>query len=345
LRLRPIGQAVTGPNDPRFFEAQDPALQLRPDPSRRSAVTFTSGGQRVAAHLYRPPGAGEDERTPALVVPGPISSVKEETVPHYAERLADAGYTVLTFDPRHLGESEGEPRGHYDPSLVIEDTVNAVGYLLTRDDIDGDAVGLVGVCFGGGLAISAAARDKRVRAVASVVGGYAIGASFQLLMGAEGFAAYLRKVNDLVQRERETGEVQYVPTIAHALSDEVPVAFMAGEEAFAYYYRLHRSDAPTWNPRTTAAGLEPYYAYSTLPHVPLVAPAPLLVVHGTQDLFCFPDFAQAVFDAAIGPKELVWIEAHNHVEFYDQDPYVTQAADAVVDWLAQHLPARSAQPA
>jgi fermentation-respiration switch protein FrsA (DUF1100 family) len=278
-------------------------------------------------------------------VPGPISSVKEETVPHYAERLANAGYTVLTFDPRHLGESEGEPRGHYDPNLVIEDTTNAVGYLLSRDDVDPEAIGLVGVCFGGGLAISAAARDKRVRAVASVVGGYAIGASFQLLLGADGFAAYLRRVNDLVQHERETGRVAYVPTIAQGLSEDVPVAFMAGAEAYAYYDRQHRTIASNWNSQTTARGLEPYYAYSTLPHVPLVAPAPLLVVHGTRDLFCFPDFAQRVYDAAAGPRELVWIDAHNHVEFYDQDPYVTQAVDAVIAWLAEHMPAQTPQSA
>jgi hypothetical protein len=35
----------------------------------------------------------------------------------------------------------------------------------------------------------------------------------------------------------------------------------------------------------------------------------------------------------------VWIDAHNHVEFYDQDPYVSEAAAVVIDWLAECLPA------
>jgi predicted alpha/beta hydrolase len=43
------------------------------------------------------------EPTPVMALCGPISSVKEQTVPHYAERLADAGYTALTFDPRGFG--------------------------------------------------------------------------------------------------------------------------------------------------------------------------------------------------------------------------------------------------
>ena len=35
------------------------------------------------------------QRTPAVALCGPVSSVKEQTVPHYAQRLADAGYTAL----------------------------------------------------------------------------------------------------------------------------------------------------------------------------------------------------------------------------------------------------------
>lgn len=339
IRIRPIQQALQDPGDPRYFEAERPELALRPDPARRSRVSFQSGGLELAGHLYRPPGVAEDVRTAALVLLGPISSVKEITVPHYAERLADAGYTVLTFDPRFLGESRGEPRGHYDPNLVIEDFVAAISYLVTRSDVDPDRIGVMGVCFGGGLAISAAARDRRVRAVASVAGAYAIGASFQLLLGPEKFAAYQREINDLVQHERETGETAYVPTIAKELDEDVPVAFMYGEEPFHYYDTHARPEAPTWNPQTTAAGMEPYFAYSTLPGASLLAPTPLLIVHGSRDDFCFPDFAQATYDASSGPKELVWIDAHNHVEFYDQDPYVSQAAAVVIDWLAEHLPA------
>jgi fermentation-respiration switch protein FrsA (DUF1100 family) len=103
----------------------------------------------LAGHLYRPPGLSESERTPAVALCGPFSSVKEQTLPHDAERLADAGYTSLTFDPRSLGESEGESRSHHDPNLVIEDYASAVSHLMTRDDVDPDRVAVVGVCMGG----------------------------------------------------------------------------------------------------------------------------------------------------------------------------------------------------
>jgi uncharacterized protein len=192
---------------------------------------------------------------------------------------------------------------------------------------------------GGGYAVSTGARDKRVKAVASVAGGYNIGGTFQQFLGVDGFAQYYRKVNDLVTQQYRTGEVAYIPTIAQGLSDEVPVAAMPNPEAYSYYDRTSRADAPNWSRRMTAASLEPYFIYNSVGHAPLVAPAPLLIIHGTKDLALLPEYAQQVYDAAIGPKELVWIETHNHIELYDQNPYVSQACARVVAWLDSYLKA------
>ena len=179
---------------------------------------------------------------------GPSSSVKEQTLPHYAERFADAGYTVLTFDPRTFGESEGEPRCYYDPAQIVGDYANAVSYLLGRDDVDRGRVALVGVCMGGGYAVSTAARDKRVAAVASIAGGFDIAGTFLANLGTEGFAGFMRQINDLATREYETGEVQYLPAIAPDLSGGL--AFMPNPEAFSYYARTsHRRRPDLGEPR------------------------------------------------------------------------------------------------
>jgi uncharacterized protein len=324
-------------DEARYFLPEDPDDLLTADPARRSPVSFRSGDLTLAGHVYRPPDAGESERTPAVALCGPISSVKEQTVPHYAKRLADAGYTALAFDPRNYGESEGEPRSHYDPNLVIADYANSVSYLLTREDVDADRVAVVGVCMGGGYAVSTAARDKRLKAAVSIAGGYNIGGTFQQLLGIDGFAAYYRKVNELAQRQYESGEVEYVPTIAKSLSEDVPVAAMPNEEAHSYYERTSKADAPNWSPRMTAASLLPYFSYNAVVHAPLVAPTPLLIVHGTTDTKLLPEHAQKAYQAALGTKELVWIETHNHIELYDQDPYVSEAAAHTIRRLDQHL--------
>ncbi|SDQ82266.1 alpha/beta hydrolase [Thermostaphylospora chromogena] len=338
VTLASTADILAAGHDPRYFLPEDPALLLKADPGRREPVEFTGNGVRLAGHLYRPPAGGI---TPGIVMMGPISSVKEQTVPHYAERLADAGYTVLTFDPRTFGESEGTPRAHHDPVWIVEDIIAAVDYLRGRGDIvDPERIGGVGVCMGGGYMVTAAARDRRIGVVASVAGGYDVGGTFTRIMGAEGFASFQRTVIETVERARRAGEVAYMPTIATELTADVPLAAMPNPEAYSYYDRTSKEDAPTWSRTMTVASLVPYLAYSAIGDARILAPTPLLVVHGTRDAALLPEYAQAVYDAAGGPKRLVWVETHNHIELYDQDPYVSLAAGAVVEWLAEHLPVK-----
>jgi len=247
-------------------------------------------------------------RRRGVVLYGPISSVKEQTVPHYAERLAAAGYTALTFDPRNLGESGGTPRYRYDPNQVIADYANAVNHLLSRDDIDADRAGVVGVCMGGGFAVSVGARDKRLKAAVSIAGGYDIGGTFQQFLGVDGFAAYCKTINGLVQRQYETGEIAYIPTTAMQFSEDVPVAAMPNEEAYSYYDRTSHADAPNWSDTITADSLLPYFTYNGVAHAPLVAPTPLMIIHGTTDTALLPEYARQAYDAAQRRKELIWID-------------------------------------
>jgi fermentation-respiration switch protein FrsA (DUF1100 family) len=331
VTLRPTARTLALPDPTPAEYYAPPDRLLRADPSRRTDVRFASDGLALGGHLYRPPGAGAADRTPAIVMCGPSSSVKEQTLPHYAERFADAGHTVLTFDSRTYGASEGGPRCYYDPWQIVADYGNAVSWLLARGDVDPERIALVGVCMGGGYAISLAARDKRVSAVVSVAGGYDIGGTFLANLGGEAFAAFIRQINDLVTTEYETRETAYVPATAPDLSQGL--AFMPNPEAFSYYDRTSRSDAPSWENRVAVKSLPAYFAYNAIPDAALVAPTPLLVVHGTTDLFLWPEFAQRAYEAASGDKELVWVESHNHIELYDQDPYVTEVAERVLEWL------------
>ena len=191
-------------SDSDHWLPENPADLLIADPARRRAVAFESDGNQLAGHLYRPPAAADGQVTPGIVMCGPTSSVKEQTLPHYGERFADAGYSVLTFDPRGFGESEGEPRFHYDPWPIVADYANAAAYLMERDDVDAERVAAVGVCMGGGFALATAARERRLVACVSVAGGYDIGGTFQQLLGPEGLASYMRAINELHDVQRRT---------------------------------------------------------------------------------------------------------------------------------------------
>jgi uncharacterized protein len=308
------------------------------DPGVRESVRFRSDGLELAGHLYRPPEAAPGERTAALVMAGPTTSVKEETLPHYAAPLAEAGYTVLTFDNRNFGESEGEPRQHLDTSQQVEDLKNAVSYMLTRADVDPNRLGLACVCMGAGYALAVASMDLRVRALAIVAGAYNLTDTYREFLGDEGFAGYLETLNTTRGRQYESGEVEYMPAIAGP-PDYTPSA-MPVQEAYEYYSRAQTTEAPNWENRVTVASMEHIVGWNVLHRAHLVAPRPLLVIHGTTDVLLPPRYAQEVFDRAGEPKQLRWIETSNHVELYDQAPFVPEAIDTLVDWLGTNLAAR-----
>ncbi len=83
--------------------------------------------------------------------------------------MALRGFVALTFDPSFNGYSGGEPRHLSSPDIFVEDFSAAVDYLGTRPFVDRERIGVIGMCGSGGLSLSAAQVDRRIKAVAPVV--------------------------------------------------------------------------------------------------------------------------------------------------------------------------------
>ena len=100
--------------------AQQPGIDewkiVRPPIERvdRTPVVFKQqeNGFTLAGILYRPRTGKPGEKLRAIIVGGPMYSVKEQTQSIYAQLLAEAGYATLVFDHSYIGASEGHPRGY-----------------------------------------------------------------------------------------------------------------------------------------------------------------------------------------------------------------------------------------
>lgn len=94
-------------------------------------VTFTNedSGLELSGILFRPDGFDEAKTYPAVVVAGPMLSVKEQAQSVYAQRLAEQGYLAMVFDYSYFGESEGEPRQLEVPDVKASDISSVVTFL------------------------------------------------------------------------------------------------------------------------------------------------------------------------------------------------------------------------
>jgi fermentation-respiration switch protein FrsA (DUF1100 family) len=111
-------------------------------------VQFPSNGMLLAG-IVRVPDQHAGKRLPAIVVGHQTTGVKEQSPAIYASRLAEQGFLTLTFDAAYQGASEGEPRALENPVQRADDFRNGVTYLTTRDDVDAERIGVMGVCGSG----------------------------------------------------------------------------------------------------------------------------------------------------------------------------------------------------
>lgn len=140
-------------------------------------------GFPVTANVYRPasPAAG---RRPAVLSPiGHFLSAGKTATDVQARciQLARLGFVVLVYDALGQGERMFPGNIHHDAGYallplgetiagwMVWDSIRALDYLVTRDDVDSDRIGLTGNSGGGLNTLFTAALDERVRA-AVVVG-------------------------------------------------------------------------------------------------------------------------------------------------------------------------------
>jgi fermentation-respiration switch protein FrsA (DUF1100 family) len=300
---------------------------------QKEKVHFQSEGLKVVGTLFRPQNSKEEEVSlPAILVAGAMSGVKEQVAGQYAERIAKDGYVTLVLDHRHFGESEGEPRQHEDPAKKLEDFKNAISFISSLKGIDRERIGACGISMGGGYMLQLAAFDRRIKSVSIVASGLNLADTLLEILGKEGFVNFLKEFNNARQRHYDTGEVQYIPAVA---TDNKPAA-MIGDEPFEYY-GTSRAWSPGWVNRYTTESIENLMSYNAIPYARHVSPTPLLIVHGKNDKYCLPKFAQEIYDLAGEPKEILWLDTSNHIDLYDNEKYVGPAISKIVQWFNKFL--------
>jgi dipeptidyl aminopeptidase/acylaminoacyl peptidase len=290
---------------------------------RETAVEFFSEGERISA-LWRAPDAGADAPLRAVVQgPGWLGLKDAKLYVRYHEALTAAGFGVLVFDYRGFGDSGGAPM--LSPARQLQDLVNAVSYLATREDVDADAIGAFGTGgTGGGNAVLLAAADARVRAAVSQVP-VADGADWLHRMRSESdWLAFLAALEADRRARVLTGEGRLVHPREEIM---VPTA----ERRTTTVKADVDERIPT---RVSLAAADEILAYRPLDAARELT-TPLLVIGVEGDATTPTDHAVALYEAARGPRRLVMQRHTTHYAAYDR--YWTTVTPLIVEWFDRHL--------
>ncbi|BCH14144.1 MULTISPECIES: alpha/beta hydrolase [unclassified Mesorhizobium] len=294
----------------------------------------------VAGNLFIPNDLDRKARHPALVVGHPMGAVKEQSANLYATKMAEQGFVAMSIDLPFWGESEGEARQIVSPDVYAEAFSAAVDFLGTRQFVDRNRIGAIGVCGSGSFVISAAKIDPRMRAVATV-SMYDMGAANRNALN-HSLSVEQRKQTIAAAAERrwaefEGGAVEYTSGTVHELTaDTHPI-----QREFYDFYRTPRGEftPASANPQITThptlTSNVKFMNFYPFNDIETISPRPMLFIAGDQAHS--REFSEDAYKRAAEPKELVWVSGAGHVDLYDRVDLIP--FDKLASFFNQHLAA------
>lgn len=276
---------------------------------------------KVAGRLFVPKSYKQGQKLPALVVGHPMGAVKEQSAALYAQKMADRGFAALAVDLPFWGSSDGTPRNSVNPDLYSEAFMAAVDYLGTRDFVDRERIGGIGICGSGSFLISAAKIDPRIKAVATVSMydmGQAMRNALNKSQTMEQRKAYIAAAAQQRYAEFQGGKRRLLGGTTHTLDAQTdPI-----QQEFYDFYRTTRGaaagkgqDLNTTTHPTFASAVK-FMNFYPFEDIETISPRPMLFITGDQAHS--KEFSEDAYKRSAEPKELYYVKGAGHVDLYDK---------------------------
>ena len=289
-------------------------------------VTVPANGFMLAGTLSKPLAAAT-VRLPAVVLVGGSGPTERDElvfgIPIFgqlADAIADAGFVVLRYDKRGVGQSGGRPEAATLADYT-EDARAAVKFLADRKDVDSKRIAIVGHSEGGSVAMLAGAKEKRVAALVLVA-----------TIGVTGAELNLEQVKHTLDRTSKS-DADKQATIEIQKKIQRAVLTGSGWEQVAAY--RGQADTP-W--------FQSFLAFDPAKVMPDVR-QPLLIVQGELDSQVAPanaDRLQALATRRKNPPpvQVVKVPGVNHLLV----PARTGEADEYATLQDKHVSAEVSKP-
>jgi len=300
-------------------------------------VFIPASGFSIAATVTIPK-LGPSKMPAIVLVGGQGNQDRDET--HYgvsifgqlAGRLAEAGYFVVRYDKRGIGQSGGRPE-HAGITELAEDVMNIVAWLGKRREIDPKRIAVIAHDDGSAVAMTAAGQGSKIGAIGL------IGAS-----GITGRETVLEQQQEQLNRLKATMAERDARV---AMQRRVIDAVITGKGWEMIPADVRRQADTVWF--KTWLLFDPAVAMKKVDQ-------PLIILHGALDRESLPSNADRLAALRAARKNLppaatakvivpgvnhLLLEAHTgEPDEYDSLPAQTIPASvvsAIVDWLKQSL--------
>jgi fermentation-respiration switch protein FrsA (DUF1100 family) len=275
-------------------------------------------GISVAGHLYLSKDIDKSKKHPALIIGTPYGGVKEQGAGIYAQNMAQRGFVALVFDESYNGESSGEPRHVSSPDIFVEDFSAAVDYIGTRDFVDRNKIGVIGICGSGAFSITAAQVDPRIKAVATAS---MYDMSRMIRKGWEDTMTDEQRAQTLVQlgeqrwKDFKNGNPLLPAGFPGEPADSIPEGLDPITSEFFEFYGMERGHHPNAGAAFTMTSSMSFMNFPLMNYIETISPRPILFIIGENAHSRY--FSEDAYEKAAEPKELHIVPGARHIDLYD----------------------------
>lgn len=201
-------------------------------PSCREDVSFISGGDKISAWYYK---SDVIEPRSCIIMSHGFNGTKDGLLENYALEFIKQGNSVLTYDYRTYGESEGQPRQLLSVVKQHEDLKAAIRFV--REELKIESIILWGTSAGAPYGIIIAAQDHHIKGVISQCGAYDHKVDSQKGMKENGLWFYIRLLPHGI-RDKWRGRFGLSRHKIPAYGKKGSKTFIAGDSIFENVQKL-----------------------------------------------------------------------------------------------------------
>jgi hypothetical protein len=294
----------------------------------KKRISYYSDGLKLSGILSTPDNSGKGPFPGVVLVPG-FMSTADAFFPGFAEELNAGGFEALTMDFRGFGESEGV-RGEVIPYLQIYDASNAISFLQSIPEVKPDKIAILGVSLGGGEVAYIAARDRRVKAVASMV---LVGDGerrMRRFRTEQEWQTLMQKVREDRINRAVTGKSKDFSGFLGKGTDSV---LIMPPDLHSSLKDAEQVEEKKGN-ATTLATVDGWLDYKPEEIIDKVSPTPILFVQAELDELEADD-ADRLYAKAKEPKKIFTLKDGVHFDVYGKR--TDEVMKPVLEWFTQYL--------